>query len=146
MRTKGNQELIRGIIAQHGLKIEKAKITGNFTSYRLRRVAPALRIVPPGDSYYFTGIEYHGKKGYRYSFQNVHYSNHVIDKKAPNTTILGNMAWFDIITAVLETGARVDVLGQKFESVAQYHDFVESCVLFDLVEAEREMNKKGGRK
>jgi len=141
MKTKGNQELIRSIITAQGLRIEERKTTGNFTSYKLRRVSPALRIVPAGDNYYFTGIEDCGKKGFRYSFQNVKI-NYVIDKKAPSTTILGNMAWFDLITAILETGARVDVLGQKFKSVTQYHDFVESCVLFDLVGAEREMNKK----
>lgn len=141
MKTKGNQELIRSIIAAQGLRIEEQKTTGSFTSYKLRRVSAARRIVPAGDNYYFTGIEDRGKKGFWYTFQNVNI-NYVIDKKAPNTTILGNMAWFDLITAVLETGARVDVLGQKFESVTQYRDFVEACVLYDLVDAEREMNKK----
>lgn len=139
MRTKGDQQVIRQIIAAHGLVIEDQRTVGNFTSYKLRRSTPAYRIVPCGGNYYFNGVENMGKrKGFVYTFINTRI-NYTIRKRMPNTTILGNMAWYDLITAILETGARVDVLGQKFESVQQYHDFC-NYDLYELVEAERQVN------
>lgn len=142
MKTKGNQVKIQQIIHNHGIFIESQTTKGNFTSYRLKRKEKALRIIPAGDNYYFDGVYKDGKR-WRYTFQNVHYTRYVIDKPLPLTTIMGNAAWYGLISELLETGAaeRIDVLGQRFESVEQYQNYVQDCVLWDLVEAEREANK-----
>jgi hypothetical protein len=60
----------------------------------------------------------------------------------PNTTILGNAAWYDLITELFESGAaeRIDVLNERFTSVEQYHDHCENSYYIDLVQAEREAN------
>jgi hypothetical protein len=141
MKIKGNQTKIQEVIKAHGLVIESQKTTGNFTSYRLKRRDKAMRIIPAGGNYSFDG-EYLDGKRWRYAYHNVHCPRLVIDKPMPNTTILGNAAWYDLITELFESGAaeRIDVLNERFTSVEQYHDYCENSYYIDLVQAEREAN------
>jgi hypothetical protein len=141
MKTKGNQTKIQEVISAHGLVIESQKTRGNFTSYRLKRSEKALRIIPAGDNYSFDGAYLDGKR-WRYEYHNVRIPRFTINKPMQNTTILGNAAWYDLITELFESGAaeRIDVLNERFISVEQYHDYCDNSYFIDLVQAEREAN------
>lgn len=127
---------IRDILKKQGLTSDVGQ-RGKDWHIRPKRLKKAVRIVPMGNNYAFGGYTIEKRKATAH-WSNVH-MNYQHNTTCSNTTTLGNADWYDLIEALLEAGATVKVVSDKFERLTDYDNWCENNNYQDLIDAERDM-------